>query len=393
MTLISNNMQIDWRKVVIFGAGKIGRSFVGQLFSRSGYEVVFIDINSTLIDALNRKRQYRVIIKSDRTVETLVIENVRGVKLVDSDKAMNELATSGVAALAVGQQGLSEALPVIAKALLRRMDFFGRVPLDFIICENLRNADQVVADGLVKLLPGQFPFDEMVGLVETSIGKMVPIMTRKDLEEDPLQVFAEPYNSLIVSKSGFKNPIPPVENLAPKENIKAWVDRKLFIHNLGHATAAYLGFKKHPEATFMYEIFEDTGIEAATRATMQQSAGILRALYPGEFTAEQLNEHIEDLLQRFRNRALGDTVYRVGCDLYRKLGPGDRLAAPIEAAIQMKQPYQLIMKALEAAVSFRATDEYGKHLPSDIAFYKEAEKGLDYVLREICGLPGGAIPR
>ena len=36
-------------KLVLFGAGKIGRSFIGQVFSRSGYEVVFIDINQEII--------------------------------------------------------------------------------------------------------------------------------------------------------------------------------------------------------------------------------------------------------------------------------------------------------------------------------------------------------
>ncbi|NJK84846.1 MAG: hypothetical protein HC906_01560 [Bacteroidales bacterium] len=80
-----------------------------------------------------------------------------------------------------------------------------------------------------------------MGLVETSIGKMVPIMTSKDIEEDLLQVFAEPYNTLILDKNGFKNPIPDIRGLAPKVNMKAWVDRKSFIHNLGHAVAAYIG--------------------------------------------------------------------------------------------------------------------------------------------------------
>jgi mannitol-1-phosphate 5-dehydrogenase len=332
-----------------------------------------------------------VVIKSALKEEILVIENVRGVKLGDSEKAIHELATSGVAALSVGQPGLPETLPLIGSALIRRRELFGKQALDFIICENMRNADRYIADGLGKLLPEEFPFSEMVGLVETSIGKMVPIMTREDLEEDPLRVFAEPYNTLIVSKSGFRNSIPAVEDLAPKENIKAWVDRKLFIHNLGHATAAYLGYAKHPEAIYMYEIFGDADIESATRSTMRQSAEILRSMYPGEFTCEQLNEHIEDLLYRFRNRALGDTVFRVGCDLHRKLGPSDRLVAPIKAAIKVKKPYDLIINALKAAILFRATDEHGNHLPNDISFFREAEKGVDHVLKKVCRLSYSTI--
>jgi mannitol-1-phosphate 5-dehydrogenase len=107
----------------------------------------------------------------------------------------------------------------------------------------IRNADIYITNELSKFLPVEFPLDSMLGLVETSSGKMVPVMTQKDLEEDSLLLFAEPYNSLILAKKGFKNPIPEIRNLAPKENIKAWVDRKLFIHNLGHAASAYLGYQ------------------------------------------------------------------------------------------------------------------------------------------------------
>jgi mannitol-1-phosphate 5-dehydrogenase len=304
--------------------------------------VVFVDINKKLINELKSKRQYKVVIKSDSVDEVLIITNVRGVCLTDFNLVISELASSSIAALSVGQQGLPEALPIIALALIKRREQFGEWPLDFIIAENMRNSDQYLLNELGKYLPENYPLDLLIGLVETSIGKMVPIMTAKDIEEDPLQVFAEPYNTLIVAKSGFKNPIPEVNNLSPKENIKAWVDRKLFIHNLGHATSAYLGFRKHPEAVNIYEVLEDPEIFESTRRTMLQAAGILMALYPEEFTPSQLTDHIDDLLHRFSNKALGDTIFRIGCDLYRKLSPEDRLVAPIKAAIRLNMPYDLI---------------------------------------------------
>jgi len=386
MNPIDVRYQLDNRKIIIFGAGRIGRSFIGQLFSRSGYDIVFIDINPQLIDALNRIRKYKVVVKSDLKEEVLSIETVRAVSLADRDKVIYEIATGGIAALSVGQQGMPTTLPLIAEALQKRKDEMGMVPLDFIICENMRNADQYISTELRKLLPENYPFDQLVGLVETSIGKMVPIMTQRDMEEDPLQIFAEPYNTLIVSKDGFRNPIPAVMNMEPKENMKAWVDRKLFIHNLGHSTAGYLGFQKHPEAVKMHEVLSDPEILESTRKTMLQSAEILMRLYPDEFTVNHLTLHIDDLLSRFRNKALGDTVFRVGCDLYRKLGPEDRLAAPISVALKLNRPYDMIMKALKAAVVFRAKDENGQYFPADEEFFRKADSGIEYVLREICKL-------
>lgn len=374
------------KKIVVIGAGKIGRSFIGQVFNRSGYEVLFVDINRSLIDQMNRVKAYRVIIKDGDKEETVRISNIKGLCLEDEERIIEELKHVSIVSLSVGQQGLRTAIQIIAKSLLARRKDYGNMPLDIIIAENMRNADFFIREELRKYLPEDYPLDQLVGLVETSIGKMVPIMTQEDIKEDPLQVFAEPYNSLIVAKKSFLNPIPEVPFLAPKENIKAWVDRKLFIHNLGHATTAYLGFKTCPDAVYISEVLEDQDIRSTVRQTMLQAAEILRALYPEEFTPTQLEEHIDDLIYRFRNKSLRDTIFRVGCDLYRKLGPEDRLAAPVHAAVRMGKPYHLILNAIMAGISFRAKDENGNYFPSDRLFFEEATKGSQYILENVCKL-------
>ncbi|MDD2512931.1 MAG: hypothetical protein PHS71_06760, partial [Proteiniphilum sp.] len=310
-----------------------------------------------------------------------------GVLLEDVVSTTAELKDAGIVSLSVGQQGLQTAIPIIARALLARRKDYGDLPLDIIIAENMRNADIFIGEELKRYLPDDYPLHQLVGLVETSIGKMVPIMTREDIGEDPLQVFAEPYNSLIVAKNSFLNPIPDNPFLAPKENIKAWVDRKLFIHNLGHATAAYLGYQAHPDALYISEVLDDKKLLMDVRQTMLQAADILQALYPDEFTQKQLEEHIDDLLYRFRNRNLGDTLFRVGCDLQRKLGPEDRLTAPLRAALKLKKPYYLILNAIEAAISFRGKDQNGNYYPSDELFFEEAKKGKLHIIEQVCQLP------
>lgn len=372
------------RKIVIFGAGKIGRSFIGQVFNLSGYEVVFVDINKQLVDLINQQKQYRIVIKNGEEDELLIIRNIKGIYLDEEEQLMSELNNTKIMSLSVGQQGVDTVIPLLARSLVIRREKYGDVPLDIIIAENIRNADRLIRKELEKQLPPDYPLEKLVGLVETSIGKMVPIMTQKDIEEDPLQVFAESYNSLIVAKNGFKNPIPDIPFLAPKENIKAWVDRKLFIHNLGHAATAYLGFKKYPDAVYICEVLEDQELLDTVRQTMLQSAEILRSLYPEEFTLTQLKEHIDDLICRFRNKSLKDTLFRVGCDLYRKLGPEDRLAAPVHAAVRLGKPYHLILNAIIAGISFRAKDENGNYFPSDRLFFEEAVRGPRYILENVC---------
>jgi mannitol-1-phosphate 5-dehydrogenase len=100
-----------------------------------------------------------------------------------------------------------------------------------------------------------------------------------------------------------------------------------------------------------------------------------------------LEEHVDDLIYRFRNISLGDTIFRVGCDLYRKLGPEDRIVAPIRAAIKMGKPFDLILKTLYAGMSFKAKDEKGNHFPDDILFFEEVKKGQTHILSSVCKLP------
>jgi len=373
------------KKILLFGAGKIGRSFIGQLFSQGGYEVAFVDINRDLVDALNKNGSYSVVIKSEEGDKIQVIDKVKGIYLSDHEKIYQELKDVSYIATAVGNDNLKEIIPIIAEGIKIRLEREIFKPVDIIIAENLRNAADFFEEQLRKFLPQDYIHD-YIGLVETSIGKMVPIMTRADLEKDITQVFAESYNTLILDKKGFKNELPGIRGLDPKENMKAWVDRKSFIHNLGHATAAYFGSLKHPERVYLYELLADEEVRIFVRNTMIQSGNILQKLYPGEFSDTDILEHIDDLIFRFQNRSLGDTIFRVGMDLYRKLSEEDRLAGAIHQAIDLEMPFSNILKSLVYGIHFRATDENGKQYTRDIKFtglYKQF--GLEYILENICG--------
>lgn len=384
MNRTETRFQADNKKIVIFGAGKIGRSFIGQLFGRSGYTVVFIDVDPVVVDLLNKRGSYRVVIKGDTDTE-INVGNVRAVSGRDPEKVSEEVSTAGILAVSVGKFALERVIPVIARGLKIRYENNPGLPLDIIIAENMRDASEFMSGLLTENLPSGFPVNSYVGLIETSIGKMVPIMTSAELEKDPLMVFAEPYNTLILDGKGFRNPIPDVKGLAPKENIKAWVDRKAFIHNLGHATAAYYGFYRHPGAIYMYEILEDKEVYDFTREVMVESALILLEAYPHDYTYDDLMAHIDDLLTRFRNKALKDTIYRVGSDLIRKLSYDDRFMGAIRLAEQTGKPYDKILRAMSYGLRFSAADEKGNGFPSDIQFLASIGENFEKTFTELLG--------
>jgi len=376
-------------QLLVFGAGNIGRSFIGQLFSRAGYHVVFVDVDEALIAALNRDGRYRIEIR-DRTPGEMWVEDVSALRARAGDEVARAVAAADIVATAVGAAALPQIYANIAAGLVRRHEA-GGPPLDIIICENLRNAAEIFAEGLRKHLPSDFPLDASVGLIETSIGKMVPIMPDEVRRRDPLLLYAEAYNTLILDAKGFRNPIPAVSGLDPKQNMAAHVDRKAFIHNLGHAACAYLGYLANPQARYIWEVVGDRRVCGAARRAMWESAEALIRRYPDEFDNQNQQAHIEDLLSRFGNKALGDTVYRVGRDLPRKLGRDDRLVGALLMDAEHGVEAPITALCVAAGFLFRGTDEHGQAFPSDREFAEHFGRGgLDWALARICGLDESA---
>jgi mannitol-1-phosphate 5-dehydrogenase len=372
------------KSIVIFGAGKIGRSFIGQLFSNGGYEVVFVDIDRFLVKEINYQKEYNVIIKGEKE-KRIPIFNVRAVHFSDDDAILDELDTADIAAVSVGQKGLPLVIPVLARSLERRQHRKPGSPIDLIIAENMRDSDTFIRQELMKLLPVNFSLEKSIGLIETSIGKMVPLMSQEQINQNSLAVFAEEYNTLILSRKDFLNPIPSLPGLAPKENIKAWVDRKIFVHNFGHAALAFLAAIKKPDYIFTWEALADTDLYNEVFETMKEASNILNSMYPEEFTKEDLENHILDLLKRFANKALGDTLYRVGCDLSRKLGPEDRIVPLIRVSCNKGLPHKRILKVLISGTLFPAKDVNGKMIESDRNFFYRFNRNYEKILIEHCG--------
>ena len=371
--------------ILIFGAGKIGRSFIGQIFGLAGYEVIFVEIDKSMVEALNRRGSYPVVIKGIKE-EVIRVPNVRALCFYRKEEVAREVSTASLLAVSVGPNALGRVIPQISRGIRKRYQSNPDQPVDIIIAENMRDAASYMKERLIPQLPVNYPAGRLLGLVETSIGKMVPIMPEEELEKDPLKVFAEPYNELILDGTAFKGSIPDVKELAPKSNMKAWVDRKAFIHNPGHATAAYMGAYQHPEAKYLYEVLRDGRVYNFTREVMQQASLILLAEYPDDFSRQEPEDQTDDLLKRFGNRALGDTLFRAGRDIMRKLGPDDRFMGIIRMAQPHGLAYGKILEAMIYGLLFRGKDESGKPYPGDVSMAGALSEDPGKTIDEVCGL-------
>ena len=318
------------KRAVMYGGGNIGRGFIGALLSQSGYQVTFIDVAEPVIKALQEKENYPIRIVSTEGYEDVWVENVTAAN-GNLPEAVDAIANCDIMATAVGARILKFIVPNIVAGLRKRWEM-NKGPLNIIICENLNDANKILEGMLKEQLTEEEckKFDKTVGLVEASIGRMVPVQTEEMKDGEPMRVCVEKYGFLPVDKAAFKGEIPEIKNMVPYEPFDFYIKRKLYVHNMGHATCAYLGDLLGLE--YIYQSIAVPEVRVLVQNAMLESAQTLHKHYGAELTA--LQAHITDLLYRFTNAALKDTCQRVGGDPARKLSPADRLIGSSLLAIE-----------------------------------------------------------
>lgn len=365
---------------VVFGAGNIGRGFIGQLFSESGFEVVFVDVDEPLIDLLNARGGYTIRLVDNDLSEELAIAPVRALRAGDVDAVAQTLAEAAIAATAVGVRALPYVAPVVAAGIARRAGAGVDAALNIILCENLKGAAAAFRGMVAGHLPAELHgyLAERVGIVDTVIGRMVPPLTPELRAADPTLILVEPYKELPVDKEGLVEPVPAIAGMEPCANFGAYTARKLYIHNCGHAVLAYHGYLAGHE--YGYEALEDPLVRKEFDAALAESKASIVAVYGVD--VGWLDAHIADLTRRFANRALGDTVLRLGRDPARKLSPTDRLVGPARLAEQAGVTPKALSKAIAAGYCFDDPRD-----PLAVALQERiAAEGFDTVLSDVSGI-------
>lgn len=331
-------------KAIQFGAGNIGRGFIGAVLANSGYELVFADVVEELLSNINSRKEYTVHV-SDVNSYDFTVKGIRAVNS-GSDAAVEEVATADIITTAVGLRILKFVAPTVAKGLAARMAAGNDAPLNIIACENgLKATSQ-----LKELVYAQIDettrawADTHVGFPDATVDRIVPPVRC----EIPLDVAVEEWYEWDVEKASFVGEIPAIKGMTPVDNLLAYVERKLFTLNTGHATAAYLG--KIKGIPTIRECVADPEIYAAVKTAMQQSGeGLIKKF---GFDHDAHFEYIEKILKRFSNPYLKDECNRVGREPLRKLAPNDRLVLPMLTAKSYGLPYDKLVLTIAAALHF-----------------------------------------
>lgn len=366
-------------KAVHFGAGNIGRGFLGQLYFESGYTTTFIDVMEEVVQGLQERHSYPICI-TEETLETIVVEEVTAIHATLGDAVAQAIAEADILSTAVGVPVLPRIAPALAKGIALRFEDPDAAPLNIIICENLLHASDFLRAEVEKHLPEALKarFKADIGFVEASVGRMVPVMTEAQKADDPLLVCVEAYCELPVDAEAFKGEIPPIAHLKPIPNFGSYVERKLFVHNMTHAATAYLGHLHGHE--YIWQAIRDDAVRELVEKAANESCLALSQKHGLDL--DDLHAHRDDLIRRYHNRALGDQVARVGGDPLRKLSKNDRfVGAALNCLEQGINPEYI---ALAAAAGIRYDH------PNDPTAAKVQDSfkqgGLTAVLKEICDI-------
>ena len=367
------------KKIVIFGGGVIGRGFIAELYRRAGYEIVIVDVDEDLINRVNREGSYPLYLIGEKNRKT-VITDAKALHINNEEEIAKEVVDADILALAVPEKPLESVCAAIGRGLENRLTNSERAPpIDIVIARNMphpsRDVRQFVLDNITD--PNRETIDASTGFVETVIGRMMPIIPDNVRKFDPSCVFGEEYSRLPLDKSQFKGSLPEdVDGLEFYDNLTPLEDRKLLMHNCAHAMLAYLGYQKRYK--YIYEAIRDESIREVVEGALNEVGKALIRKY--HFGETEMEEYIADILDRFDNEILADTIARVGRAPIRKLGLTDRLVGAARLALESGiEPVNLVKGIAAATQYYDPKDEEAVELHQILN-----KKGLRGVLKDIC---------
>lgn len=337
------------KQAIQIGAGNIGRGFIGALLSQAGWHVTFADVVEPIIEALNRDHGYTVHIL-DKDPGEIAITGVDGVLSTSPDFA-KRVAECDLITTAVGPN----VLPIIAKSIAggiqARKAAGNTAPMNVVCCENgLRTTTRLKNEVLKHLNPEETAFLEAnIGFADCAVDRICP----KPGFDNILDAAVERYCEWDVESAAWKGERPEIDGLTFADNLMAYLERKLFTLNSGHAICAYLGYLKGYKT--IRDSIADTAIGETVHAAISESGeGLIREF---GFDPDVHHAYVEKIFARYQNPFLADEVLRVGREPIRKLESGDRLIKPLATTASYGLPVDHLLFGAAAALRFDCPDD------------------------------------
>lgn len=363
------------KEAVHFGAGNIGRGFIGWLLADAGYHVTFADTNQELVNELKKQGKYQVILANEAQ-ETFEVSGISALNSLTEGTALTAaIATAEIVTTAVGPTIIPLLAPAIAKGIEARQGH--EKPLLVIACENMIGGSQILKESVYQELTdaGRIYADQFVQFPNAAVDRIVPNQNH----EEPLTVMVEPFFEWVVEKPVRGQFAPSIPGLTYVEDLTPYIERKLFTVNTGHGVTAYFGHMK--QINSIEDAIHNDRIVYAVRSALEETGELLEKKF--DFSHQEHQAYIDKIIERFKNPYISDYVSRVGRSPIRKIGQNDRFVQPAKQYVEaFNQTPKGLSDAIAAALKFEnESDEEAVALQASIA-----TAGLDKTIEIYTGI-------
>ena len=369
-------------KAVHFGAGNIGRGFIGPMLIESGYDLTFVDVDESRINLLNSLGQYPVVLvgEDERTQQ---VSGFRGVSGNNTDAVADVVAEADIITTAVGKVALDKVAPVIARGFSKKLELarLATKPFQIVViaCENVSDNTSY----LLSLIKPHLTEDEwgevnrLGNFPNCVVDRIVPNI-KQEPSAHPLVVVVEEYSQLVLDRASLKDNAVPIQGAELTDNISGVLAQKLFTLNMAHSIIGYYGYLAG--FNMVHEAVQDYRVGRLLEGAVEEVSKLLVAKYG--VLEEKQREYSRKMISRFKNPKLPDNLMRITKDPKRKLGPSDRLIAPSRQALECGITPTFLSTGIAGALAFDYQgDRQALELVAELR-----QKGIDAVLQDVASL-------
>ena len=241
-------MNQSQKTIVIVGAGRIGRGFVGDLFGAAGYHLVLVDIDRPLVDGLRRAGRYTLVRLrgAGQPSDTTEVTDYTALHTSQEAEIVEAIVAADLLAVAVFPQDFADVARELAPGLVARRERRPDAPLDLLLCANIVHPGPLFCAELEQALAARRVGRRLTDgwassrrSCPASCPRWSPTRTRPPGPCRRSAATAIPTCSSIAAPS--RRRCPDVPGLVPVDDLRAQEARKIYSYNTFHASLAYLG--------------------------------------------------------------------------------------------------------------------------------------------------------